>query len=36
MKGIYANSNNYDSPSEIALKAITQAEIFIEKIEKKL
>lgn len=36
MQGIYANSNNYDSPSEIAQKAITQAEIFIEKIEKKL
>lgn len=36
MQRIYANSNNYDSPSEIAQKAITQAEIFIEKIEKKL
>lgn len=36
MQGIYANSNNYDSPFEIAQKAITQAKIFIEKIEKKL
>ena len=36
MQGMYANGNNYDSPSEIAQKAITQAEIFIDKIKDKL
>lgn len=36
MQGIYANSYNNYSPSEIAQVSITQAEIFIDKIKDKL